>query len=42
METEKLREYFKHLEDNYSDLQRRGAKTIDINMIISDLMKHRM
>ena len=41
MKEQDLRALFKVLETEYRNLKSRGAKTIDIDMILSDLRKHR-
>jgi len=41
MKDENLRALFQDLEANYKNLKIRGTKTIDIDMILYDLMRHR-
>ena len=42
MEDKHLRSLFEELEQDYRDLKGKGAKTIDIDMIINDLVRYRM
>lgn len=42
MREECLKDLFRELEESYRDLRSRGAKLIDIDMVINDLQRYRL